>query len=40
MNTVYAQRMGAAKPARTTVVVAGIPGGAPLEIDLIARVRK
>ena len=40
MNTVYAQRMGASKPARTTVVVAGIPGGAPLEIDLIARVRK
>ena len=27
MNTLYAQRMGAGKPARTTVVVAGIPGG-------------
>lgn len=40
MNVVYAQRMGAGKPARTTVVVAGIPGGAPLEVDLVARVRK
>lgn len=40
MNTLYAQRMGVGKPARTTVIVAGIPGGAPLEMDLVARVRK
>jgi len=40
MNVLYAQRMGAGKPARTTVVVAAIPGGASLEIDLVARVRK
>ena len=40
MNSLYAQRMGAGKPARTTVIVAGIPGGAPLEMDLVAQVRK
>ena len=40
LNTVYAQRMGTGKPARTTVVVAAIPGGALLEMDLVARVRK
>ena len=28
------------RPARTTVFVAGLPGGAPIEMDLIARVRK
>lgn len=40
LNTVYAQRMGTGKPARTTVVVAAIPGGALLEMDLVARVRR
>jgi len=40
LNTVYARRMGDNKPARSTVVVAGLPGGAPLEIDLIARTKR
>lgn len=40
LNTVYAQRMGAAKPARTTVVAAALPGGSIVEMDLIARARK
>ena len=39
MNAVYAQRFGDHRPARSTVTVAGLPKGAPLEIDLIARVR-
>ena len=40
MNAVYAKRMGDARPARTTVFVAGLPGGAPIEMDLIARARR
>jgi len=40
MNAVYAKRMGDGRPARTTVFVAGLPGGAPIEMDLIARVRR
>ena len=40
MNAAYAKRMGDGRPARTTVFVAGLPGGAPIEMDLIARVRK
>lgn len=40
LNTVYGKRMGDAKPARTTVVVAGLPGGAALEIELIAKARR
>jgi 2-iminobutanoate/2-iminopropanoate deaminase len=39
MNAVYAKRMGDGRPARTTVFVAGLPGGAPVEMDLIARAR-
>ena len=39
MNTVYARRFGEHRPARSTVTVAGLPKGAPLEIDLIARVK-
>lgn len=39
MNSVYAKRFGEHRPARSTVTVAGLPKGAPLEIDLIARVR-
>lgn len=31
LNTVYAKRMGDAKPARSTVVVAGLPGGAVVD---------
>lgn len=37
MNAVYARRFGDHRPARSTVTVAGLPKGAPLEIDLIAR---
>jgi 2-iminobutanoate/2-iminopropanoate deaminase len=40
MNAVYARRFGEHRPARSTVTVAGLPKGAPLEIDLIARMRK
>lgn len=40
MNAVYAKRMGDGRPARTTVFVAGLPGGAPIEMDLIARARR
>jgi 2-iminobutanoate/2-iminopropanoate deaminase len=40
LNTIYAQRMGAGKPARTTVIVAALPGGALVEMDLIARMRR
>ena len=39
MNAVYARRFGEHRPARSTVTVAGLPKGAPLEIDLIAPVR-
>jgi 2-iminobutanoate/2-iminopropanoate deaminase len=37
MNAVYARRFGDHRPARSTVIVAALPAGAPLEIDLIAR---
>ena len=40
LNAVYARRMGDHKPARSTVIVAALPRNAPLEIELIARVRK
>lgn len=40
MNAAYAKRMGDGRPARTTVFVAGLPGGAPIEMDLIARVHR
>ena len=36
MNEVYARRFGDHRPARSTVTVASLPKGAPLEIDLIA----
>ncbi|MEP7132454.1 MAG: RidA family protein [Acidobacteriota bacterium] len=39
MNAVYARRFGEHRPARSTVTVAGLPKGAPLEIDLIAKTR-
>jgi 2-iminobutanoate/2-iminopropanoate deaminase len=38
MNEVYAEFLGAAKPARSTVAVADLPRGALVEIDLIALV--
>lgn len=36
-NAVYERYFGAAKPARSTVAVAGLPKGARIEIDCIAR---
>jgi 2-iminobutanoate/2-iminopropanoate deaminase len=36
MNDVYAQYLGSAKPARSTVAVAELPRGALIEIDLVA----
>jgi 2-iminobutanoate/2-iminopropanoate deaminase len=38
MNEVYAEFLGHAKPARSTVAVAELPRGALVEIDLIALV--
>lgn len=40
MNAVYARRFGDHRPARSTVIVAALPLGAPLEIDLIARLAR
>jgi len=39
MNAVYARRFGDHRPARSTVIVAALPKGAPVEIDVIARTR-
>ena len=38
MNEVYAQYLGSAKPARSTIAVAELPRGALIEIDLVALV--
>lgn len=38
MNEVYAEYLGGAKPARSTVAVAELPRGALVEIDLVALV--
>ena len=38
MNEIYAQYLGSAKPARSTVAVAELPRGALIEIDLVALV--
>ena len=38
MNEVYARHLGDARPARSTVQVAGLPRGVLVEIDLIARI--
>ena len=40
MNDVMASRFGDSKPARTTVQVAKLPGGATVEIDVIARAHR
>lgn len=37
MNAIYARRFGDHRPARSTVIVAALPKGATVEIDLIAR---
>jgi 2-iminobutanoate/2-iminopropanoate deaminase len=39
MNEAYAKVLGDARPARSTVQVAGLPRGAALEIDAIAALR-
>ncbi|MGH7844899.1 MAG: RidA family protein [Candidatus Binatia bacterium] len=36
VNEVYEEYLGHARPARSTVVVAGLPKGALIEIDLVA----
>ena len=36
LNAIYAEYFGDHKPARSTVGVAALPKGAPVEIDLIA----
>jgi 2-iminobutanoate/2-iminopropanoate deaminase len=38
LNELYAARMGDHRPARAVVQVAGLPRGAEVEIDMIARV--
>jgi 2-iminobutanoate/2-iminopropanoate deaminase len=40
MNGVYGRRMGESKPARSTVVVAALPGNAVIEIEMIARTKR
>lgn len=37
LNAMYGEAMGPHRPARSTVEVAGLPKGALVEIDLIAR---
>ena len=39
MNAIYARRFGDHRPARSTVIVAALPKGATVEIDMIARAR-
>jgi 2-iminobutanoate/2-iminopropanoate deaminase len=36
MNTVYARVLGDARPARSTVAVAGLPRNVSVEIELVA----
>lgn len=36
MNSVYSERLGSAKPARSTVAVAGLPRNVLVEIELVA----
>ncbi len=38
LNAIYGEAMGDHRPARSTVQVAGLPNGALVEIDLVARV--
>lgn len=38
MNKIYAEHLGDAKPARSTVQVAALPKGAKVEIELVAEV--
>ena len=36
VNSIYEGYLGSAKPARTTVAVAGLPKGALVEVDVVA----
>ncbi len=36
LNVIYAEYFGSHKPARSTVGVAALPMGSPVEIDLVA----
>lgn len=38
LNQIYGDAMGDHRPARSTVQVAGLPAGALVEIDLVARI--
>ena len=38
VNEVYARHLGDARPARSTVAVAGLPRGARVEIEVVAAV--
>lgn len=38
MNETYAARFGENRPARTTIQAAKLPGGASIEMDMIARI--
>jgi len=40
VNEIYGRRIGSARPARSTVQVAGLPRGGLVEIDLIALLPK
>lgn len=38
VNEVYSAALGSARPARTTVAVAGLPRGVRVEIDAVAKI--
>lgn len=38
INALYGKAMGDHRPARTTIQVAGLPKGAQVEIDVVARI--
>src|SRR6185295_1512632 len=38
INQLYAEAVGDHRPARTTIQVAGLPKGAQVEIDVVARI--
>lgn len=39
VNKLYGETLGSAKPARSTVQVAGLPLGAQVEVEVIARLK-
>lgn len=40
LNEVYGDYLGERKPARSTIAVAGLPKGALVEIEAVARIKK